>query len=178
MCASCLGSGSDPGRAATSRSRGRDVELGPGQAMLRSSTEAGNMVVPVSPSRFVGLRLPRKALVLVRDPEDMLIRPLPSNTEAMRLLALYIRELDDSYQLATPELRGAVVRHLVDLGATSQTAFSASLCAVAHTTSPPNHVRCGRFQTPMHDNVFHIVARCRICPIPVAPVRACQSSRA
>jgi len=98
--------------------RGRDIELGPGQAVLQSSAEAGNMVVPVSPSRFVGLRLPRKAVaLLVRDPEEMLIRPLPANTEAMRLLALYIRELDDSYQLATAELRGAVVRHLVDLGA-------------------------------------------------------------
>ena len=63
-------------------------------------------------------RLPRKALAsLVRDPEDMLIRQMPANTEAMRLLALYIRELDDSYQLATPELRNAVVKHLVDLGA-------------------------------------------------------------
>lgn len=98
--------------------RGRDIELGPGQAVLQSSAEAGNMVVPVSPSRFVGLRLPRKALAsLVNDPEDMLIRPLPANTEAMRLLALYIRELDDSYQLSTPELRGAVVKHLIDLGA-------------------------------------------------------------
>lgn len=35
----------------------------------------------------------------------------------MRLLALYIRELDDGYQLATPELAGAVVTHLIDLGA-------------------------------------------------------------
>jgi AraC-like DNA-binding protein len=98
--------------------RGRDILLGPGQAVLQSSAEAGDMVVPVSPSRFVGLRLPRKALAsLVRDPEDMLIRQMPANTEAMRLLALYIRELDDSYQLATPELRNAVVKHLVDLGA-------------------------------------------------------------
>jgi AraC-like DNA-binding protein len=98
--------------------RGRDIELSPGQAVLQSSAEAGNMVVPTSPSRFVGLRLPRAALAsLVDNPEDMLIRPLPANTEAMRLLALYIRELDDSYQLATSELRGAVVRHLIDLGA-------------------------------------------------------------
>jgi AraC-like DNA-binding protein len=98
--------------------RGRDIELSPGQAVLQSSAEAANMVVPLSPSRFVGLRLPRKALAsLVRDPEDMLIRPLPANTEAMRLLALYIRELDDGYQLATPELAGAVVTHLIDLGA-------------------------------------------------------------
>jgi AraC-like DNA-binding protein len=98
--------------------RGHDIELGPGQAVLQSSAEAGDMTIPVSPSRFVGLRLPRKALAsLVHDPEDMLIRPLPANTEAMRLLALYIRELDAGYQLATPDLAGIVVDHLIDLGA-------------------------------------------------------------
>ncbi|WP_044587752.1 AraC family transcriptional regulator [Bradyrhizobium sp. LTSPM299] len=98
--------------------RGQDIELSPGQAVLQSSAEAANMVVPSSPSRFVGLRLPRKALAsLVRDPEDMLIRPLPANTEAMRLLAFYIKELDDGYQLATPELASAVATHLTDLAA-------------------------------------------------------------
>ena len=98
--------------------RGRDIELSPGQAVLQSSAEVGNMAVPVAPSRFFGLRLPRKALAsLIHDPEDMLIRPLPANTEAMRLLALYARELDNGYQLATPELAGAVANHLLDLGA-------------------------------------------------------------
>ncbi|QPF83620.1 AraC family transcriptional regulator [Bradyrhizobium genosp. L] len=98
--------------------RGRDIELGPGEAVLQSSAEAGNMIVPAAPSRFFGLRLPRKALApLVRDPEDMLMRPLPANTEAMRLLALYARELDDGYQLSTPDLAEAVVKHLTDLGA-------------------------------------------------------------
>lgn len=98
--------------------RGRDIDLGPGQAVLQSSAEAGNMIVPVSPSRFFGLRLPRKALSsLVDNPEDMLMRPLPANTEAMRLLAFYTRELDDGYQLATPELADVVSKHLLDLGA-------------------------------------------------------------
>ena len=97
--------------------RGREIALGPGEAVLMSSAEAGNMAVPLSPTRFSGLRLPRGALAgLVPDPEDMLMRSLPANTEALRLLALYIRELDDGYRLATPELLGAVVTHLVDLG--------------------------------------------------------------
>jgi len=97
--------------------RGREIELSPGQAVLMSGAEAGDMAVPSSPSRFIGLRLPRKALAsLGSNPEDMLMRPLPANTEALRLLALYIRELDDGYRLATPELLGAVVTHLVDLG--------------------------------------------------------------
>src|SRR5437660_11712905 len=42
--------------------RGREIELGPGEAVLMSSAEAGNMAVPSSPTRFIGLRLPRKAL--------------------------------------------------------------------------------------------------------------------
>ena len=97
--------------------RGRETEPGPGEAVLMSSAEAGTMAVPSSPARFIGLRLPRKALAsLGSNPEDMLMRSLPANTEALRLLALYIRELDDGYRLATPELLGAVVTHLVDLG--------------------------------------------------------------
>jgi AraC-like DNA-binding protein len=99
--------------------RCRTMDLGPGQAVLMSSAEAGAMAVPLLPSRFVGLRLPRKALAsLVSNPENMLMRSLPPNTEALRLLALYIRELDDEgYQFATPGLLDAVITHLVDLAA-------------------------------------------------------------
>jgi AraC-like DNA-binding protein len=98
--------------------RGREIELAPGEAVLMSGSETGNISVPSSPARFVGLRLPRKALAsLTAGPDGSLMRALPANTEALRLLALYIRELDDGYRLATPELVGAVVTHLVDLGA-------------------------------------------------------------
>jgi AraC-like DNA-binding protein len=98
--------------------RSREIELGPGQAVLMTTAEAGDMVATPSPSRFFGLRLPRKALTaLGSDPEEMMMRALSANTEALRLLAFYVRELDDGYQLATPELIGAVVTHLTDLGA-------------------------------------------------------------
>ncbi len=98
--------------------RGRDIELGPGQAVLMSAAEAGDMATTLSPSRFFGLRLPRKALASLGSmPEDMMMRTLSANSEALRLLAFYVRELDDGYQLATPELVGAVVTHLTDLGA-------------------------------------------------------------
>jgi AraC-like DNA-binding protein len=98
--------------------RGREIELGPGQAVLMTAAEACDMVATPSPSRFFGLRLPRKSLTsLGSDPEDMMMRALSANTEAVRLLAFYVRELDDGYQLATPELIGAVVTHLTDLGA-------------------------------------------------------------
>ena len=97
--------------------RGREIALGPGEAVLMSSAEAGNMAVPSSPARFVGLRLPRKALApLVSNPDDVLMRALPSNTEALRLLAFYLRKLDDGYRLSTPGLLDAVVTHLIDLG--------------------------------------------------------------
>jgi AraC-like DNA-binding protein len=97
---------------------GREIKLGPGEAVLMSSAEVGDVAVPSSSARFVGLRLPRKTLASqVSNPENMLMRSLQPNTEALRLLALYIRELDDGYRLATPELSSAVVAHLVDLGA-------------------------------------------------------------
>src|SRR5438309_6031223 len=71
--------------------RGREIKLGPGEAVLMSSAEIGSMAVPPSPTRFVGLRLPRKVLApLVSNPENMLMCSLPPNTEALRLLALYI----------------------------------------------------------------------------------------
>jgi AraC-like DNA-binding protein len=102
----------------TASQRDREIALGPGQAVLMTSAEAGDMVATPQPSRFFGLRLPRKALTaLGADPEDMMMRALSANTEALRLLAFYVRELDDGYQLATPELLGAVVTHLTDLGA-------------------------------------------------------------
>lgn len=95
---------------------GREVKLGPGEAVLMSGAEAGSMAVSLSQTRFGGLRLPRKALApLVSDPEQMLMRALPANTEALRLLAFYIRELDDGHRLATSGLIDAVVGHLTDL---------------------------------------------------------------
>jgi AraC-like DNA-binding protein len=96
---------------------GREIKLGPSEAVLMSSAEAGNMAIPMSPTRFMGLRLPRKALApLVSNPDDVLMRALPSNTEALRLLAFYLRKLDDGYRLSTPGLLDAVVTHLIDLG--------------------------------------------------------------
>jgi AraC-like DNA-binding protein len=97
--------------------RRRELKLNPGEAVLMSSGEAGTMAISPLPTRFIGLRLPRKALApLVSHPENMLMRALPPNTEALRLLALYIRELDDGYRLSTPGLVDAVVSHLLDLG--------------------------------------------------------------
>ncbi len=97
--------------------RGREIKLGPGEAVLMSGGEAGNLAIPLLPTRFIGLRLPRKALApLVSNPDNVLMRALPPNPEALRLLAHYIRELDDGYRLATPGLLDAVVTHLADLG--------------------------------------------------------------
>jgi AraC-like DNA-binding protein len=98
--------------------RGRELKLGPGEAVLMSAAEAGDVSVPSSAARFFGLRLPRKAVAsLVSNPEDTMMRPLLGNAEALRLLALYVRELNEGYRLAIPELTNAVVAHLVDLGA-------------------------------------------------------------
>jgi AraC-like DNA-binding protein len=98
--------------------RGREVPLHAGEALLMSSAETATVAYP-SPSRLISLRLPRKVLAasLVSDPEDAFMRPLPGNTETLRLLTQYIEGLSDGYQLATPELQRIVVTHVHDLAA-------------------------------------------------------------
>jgi AraC-like DNA-binding protein len=94
---------------------GREQTLRAGDACLLSHVEPG-MVTFSSLSRFIGLRLPRRTLApLVSNLDDAVMRPVPRDTEALRLLARYITELDDGYQLATPELRRVVVTHIHDL---------------------------------------------------------------
>ncbi len=100
------------GKARASQ-RGREVALHAGQAVLMSCAETGDIAVPTTSGRFLALRLPRTALG--SNIEDTMMRRWAANSEALRLLAFYVRELDDDYRLEAPELRGSVVKHLVDL---------------------------------------------------------------
>ncbi|WP_426437526.1 helix-turn-helix domain-containing protein [Bradyrhizobium genosp. P] len=94
---------------------GREITLGAGDALLTSSAEVGHITYP-SPSRIITLRVPRKALAaLVRNPEDLLMRPLPRASEALRLLTHYAGEIDSAYRLAVTGLQHLFVTHVVDL---------------------------------------------------------------
>jgi len=96
--------------------RGQEVTLRAGDALLMSAAET-SVSATSSLSGFITLPLKLKAVAsLVSSPEDALMRLLPG-TDALRLLAGYVKELQDSTQLTTYELQRAVVTHVYDLAA-------------------------------------------------------------
>ena len=96
---------------------GRVRRFGPGDATLLSGAETGFAAFP-SASRLVSIALSRTVLApLVPGLDDALMRPLPRGTEALRLLMSTLRELENGYVLAAPELRRVVVDHVYDLAA-------------------------------------------------------------
>lgn len=102
---------------------GRDVMLGPGDAILMSNGDPGLMTNsrpgPVDHRRvseYCGLRLPRHVMsLLVNDLDDALVRPIPAENGALRLLMNYLRILRDPGTFATPELHQAIATHVHDL---------------------------------------------------------------
>ena len=95
--------------------RDAEVTLAEGNSVLMSSADVG-CVTCFSGVWFTLLRLPRKALAeMVIGVEDMLMRPIPGDNEALRLLRSYVNVLRDDHALETPELRHRVVAHVHDL---------------------------------------------------------------
>src|SRR5262245_10383172 len=95
--------------------RGREVTIADGEAVLQSKAETIDCTNPMG-GRFPGVWLPRLPLVgAVPGLEDALMRRIPRDNQALRLLVGYLRALDDTEALATPELRRLVVTHVYDL---------------------------------------------------------------
>src|SRR5580698_8625403 len=94
---------------------GREFRLDAGAAVLLSCGDVGAKDYPV-PTEFLTLRIPRRLLNgMAAKPEDALARPIPANTEALRLLVDYIRPTMKTRQLASPELRRLFAAHISDL---------------------------------------------------------------
>jgi AraC-like DNA-binding protein len=94
---------------------GRDARVEPGGGILTSNADTSTILLP-EPTRFVCIGLPRKLMkALVPGLEDALVRPLPPNAGALRLLLRYLDALDDELAMQTPELRRAMVTHIHDL---------------------------------------------------------------
>src|SRR5437867_2078855 len=94
---------------------GRDARVEPGGGILTSNADTSTILLP-EPTRFVCIGLPRKLMkALVPGLEDALVRPLPPNAGALRLLLRYLDVLDDEPAMQTPELRRAMVTHIHDL---------------------------------------------------------------
>ena len=94
---------------------GREFRMDAGAAVLLSCGDVGAKDYPV-PTEFLTLRIPRRLLNgMAAKPEDALARPIPANTEALRLLVDYIQPTLKSRQLASPELRRLFAAHIGDL---------------------------------------------------------------
>lgn len=95
--------------------RGHEVNCGPGSALLISCAEPGITSRPAR-GRVLCLRVPHARLFeLVPDIDDRVMRPIPRDVAALRLLRSYMNVLDDTNALATPALRRAVVAHIHEL---------------------------------------------------------------
>lgn len=95
--------------------RGHDLKVKAGEAIMLSSAEVGSTTFP-DPSRILNLRIPRRALAaLVTDPEAALMRRIPANTEALRLLVDYVVTTVERHRFAETETRQAFSAHVHDL---------------------------------------------------------------
>jgi AraC-like DNA-binding protein len=95
--------------------RGGSITLAEGEATLVSCAEPCS-AVRQSIGRNLGLHIPYSTLaVMVPNVEEALLRPIPRDTQALRLLLNYIDSIQCEAALATPELRLSVVSHVHDL---------------------------------------------------------------
>jgi len=105
---------------------GREALLGPGEGGLTTNVDPGAVTVH-APSRFFSFRTPRKTLQpAIGDLDAALVRTIPPNNEALRLLIGYARLIEESQPMTTPQLRDLVATHFQDLialavGATRET---------------------------------------------------------
>jgi len=112
------------------RQLGREAVLGPGEAGLTTSTEPGVGIVHL-PSRFISFRIPRKRLQpMIGDLDACLLRTIPRETEALRLLTGYAGLVKEFDAMGNPEMRNLIATHFHDLisltlGATRDTTYTA-----------------------------------------------------
>jgi AraC-like DNA-binding protein len=94
---------------------GRECRLDAGAAVLMSNSDVGDLERPC-PTRYLTLFIPRRRLnAIAVSPEDALARPIPANTEALRLLVDYVGTTLQKHQLTSPQLRQLFTSHVHDL---------------------------------------------------------------
>lgn len=105
---------------------GRECQLGAGSAVLLSSSDVGGLDHPCA-TRYLTLFVPRRRLrAMVVNPEDALMRPIPADNEALRLLVDYVQTALRKHQLTSQQVRQLFTTHVHDLialvvGATRET---------------------------------------------------------
>jgi AraC-like DNA-binding protein len=114
---------------ATASSRGRDVLLREGDALLMSASET-KVFDRHSYGGSLSFRIPRPILAsMVTYIDDIVMQVIPQNTDALKLLAGYAAPLFNDIALATPEFRRTAVNHLHDLVALALGAARGALAA-------------------------------------------------
>jgi AraC-like DNA-binding protein len=114
---------------ATASSRGRDVLLREGDALLMSASET-KVFDRHSYGGSLSFRIPRPILAsMVTYIDDIVMQLIPQNTDALKLLAGYAAPLFNDIALATPEFRRTAVNHLHDLVALALGAARGALAA-------------------------------------------------
>ncbi len=94
--------------------RGEDCDIKPGCAVGILHNEPTG--IRFRASEHIGLMVPRSALAdLVSNLEDAAARPIPRETEALRLLRVYLAGLLQGGGIAEPSLAKLVATHLQDL---------------------------------------------------------------
>ena len=94
---------------------GRTVDLGPGDAVLMTNADVGEMVFPEA-CEYASLRLPKLTLApLVPDLGALVARRIPASSPALRLLSRYVDLEQADLLAANPALQAAFTHHVCDL---------------------------------------------------------------
>jgi AraC-like DNA-binding protein len=98
---------------------GREVAVAAGAAIGMSNADLGTFDFPLG-AHVCALSLSRRTLAtLVPYLDDMLVREVPNETEALWLLKEYLEIFDSAPALAAPDLIELAVTHVYDLAALS-----------------------------------------------------------
>lgn len=100
--------------------RGHEIGFGDGEAVLLSCASGAFAIIRPTPARFVGLRVPRKAIArFVPDLDDRMMRVIPAQTAPLQLLTTYLSSISDDTVSGSNELSRLFATHLHDLIALS-----------------------------------------------------------
>jgi AraC-like DNA-binding protein len=121
---------------------GREVVVDEGEAVLATSADPGVLTL-VEPATLISLRLPLNVLrPSLADFDSSLLRPVPRDNAALRLLRAYVQAVLLNDIFTSPPLRDRVVAHIHDL-------ISMALGATADAAEIARHrgIRAARRQS-------------------------------
>jgi AraC-like DNA-binding protein len=122
--------------------RGRELSLREGDALLGRSDEV-TVFESRSHSASLWLRIPRSILssLLV---DDATMRPIPRQSEALKLLTSYTMALTREHALTTSELQHLVVSHVSDLAGLALGATADAACTARIRGLPAARLRAAK----------------------------------